>query len=538
MQPIDFIQLYNQVKHLPNVVGVSYGKKQVGGEYTTTTSVIVHVTQKVDTLSEDEKVPSTLDDIETDVVVASDIVDALTISQDAIYSASQGTYVDNFGCFDVDNNPISCGNGCLSGMAQRQIHLHNQLGSPNHQGRIIMGGLSAVGNSNNEAMNGMCTLSLVCKDNADNTPVILGNAHCVRIITGQPNYATKSLMPAINGSSWTHHVAIQNTRIDKTDLVSTYHNIDYVTPTNLLTPAGTACPGQVGFNDITGRKVVGKFKATVFIPRNIAENPASDASPMLVSITPPPGDLSGISGSYYINCWNGMILDSIGSACSGGLTCAERDYINSTPGFIITHNGSSYDKVPACGNTDAAIWSLYSSGTATIALPGIIDLGDGPFDWLTREEFFDLLDLEDPLIVYKSGARRGTLTQNQEVAAVSFEPFNRANVGWVYPIKDTIRCVYVGASANNVLTQGGDSGSPVLVYHDNQLKVLGLLSWGAPGYFLVSPIWDIAAALNISPWLSNTNLAVVESEDANITIANRPFNKTIISPQAKTHNKD
>ena len=295
-------------------------------------------------------------------------------------------------------------------------------------------------------------------------------------------------------------------------------------------------------------KNLGNFKATVFF-NSIYETSYVPVNRLAVNITSNPQSTVVPNGIYYLNSF---VYDS-NSPSLTPLSCSQRKHINQSSGqFTITfpncYSCAPVSKVPECIYSDAAIFNIdvttpSSNNKTNIPLPGIFSLGEGPFEWLTRQEFIEMLQdsITYPYIyAYKSGARRGVYTDTELVAVQSISQFEEVNV----IVDGLTKRFYVGesitvVSTNLSLNEGGDSGSPVLVEHNNKLKVLGLLSWGAcgigNGFIVLSPIWRIAEELNISPWDGSV---IVDSNDLNITIGGRPYLRTTATTQPITHYKD
>jgi hypothetical protein len=558
------LEAYKQLKDLPNVISVDFGKKIIDGELTTTPAIIIVVEKKDRFLAAEFRVPDTMFGIATDVVEKSRFeAKPFTINEDYIFVGNTGANGTQY-CYDKDNNIVSCGGLDYPNLLQRQIHLYDNPGSPNHNGRIIQGGMAAVGVTPDvpaHACNSMCTLSMAVKDNVDGKLVLLGNQHCVDYTAPYLRKHRFNDFPL----TYSKHIEKQNSRYNKNELPSSYwNNVKLIHPTRSFCAdytSGSQCNSlqiPCALDDIDGYKQIGSFKAAVFMPRNVNDTIAGNNIPINVEIIAPTGTHPVESGDYNLACWNtadgNQNLNTL--PCLWGLTCLQREYINNTPGYSIIVNGETFDKVPECGTADCAIWSVpspeISGTTVVIPLPGVVDLGEGPFEWATKAEVDALVgDIGNPVYIYKTGARRGTITDLQHMRIEStshtftvpiseFTPTSSGGdiVSYRYPIGPTIKCKAIGASPN-ILCEGGDSGSPVFVEIDSKLKLLGLLSWGdGDGAIMISPIWSIAEKLNISPWLDSTDLAIVNSSDTDIEIAERDF--TISTPTSNpiTHYKD
>jgi hypothetical protein len=187
-----------------------------------------------------------------------------------------------------------------------------------------------------------------------------------------------------------------------------------------------------------------------------------------------------------------------------------------------------------------------------IPLPGIIGLGDGPFPWITKQEFQDwfMSTMTINLKLYKSGRSGGVSTDNENIlisaidASIVFSGSNHRFNG-----------VITGSSTNNRITSGpGDSGSPVLINKDGQLYVLGLHFAGGTfgtttnytyngqtftaanrASYSIIPIWEIKEKLQVEAW---DGKVVVNSSDVNITINGLPYTRQTITSKPITHKKD
>ena len=184
-----------------------------------------------------------------------------------------------------------------------------------------------------------------------------------------------------------------------------------------------------------------------------------------------------------------------------------------------------------------------------IPLPGISQLGDGPFPWITKEQFDSLFELPQPLYVYKSSRTSGAITPIEETEIIAaYMTSAIADIGFQY-----IKAI---SAWNKIHFEGGDSGSPVLVNYNNSLHVLGIHFAGGVnqsdcgnsvncpgcnleacgrkvGFFI--PIWEVAEKLQVSAW---DGAVVVDSNLQNITINGLPYTRSTPTTLPITHKKD
>lgn len=187
-----------------------------------------------------------------------------------------------------------------------------------------------------------------------------------------------------------------------------------------------------------------------------------------------------------------------------------------------------------------------------IPLPGVNQLGNGPFPWITEAQLEEMFALPDPLYIYKSSRTSGAISPTQQAEITSI-----ANVG-VIGNSNPIQFHFIKALSddNSIHFEGGDSGSPVLVEYDSQLYVLGIHFAGGADldscvssvacptcngytcsrkYGLFIPIWEVAEKLNVSAWEGEI---VVNSNLLNITVNGLPYTRTTVTTQPITHKKD
>lgn len=226
-------------------------------------------------------------------------------------------------------------------------------------------------------------------------------------------------------------------------------------------------------------------------------------------------------------------------------------WINAVPNSCATTN--------ACYLADIAAYTLLPD---VVSMPGIFELGDGPFKWMTREGFCNAYcgtpDCSDcagnTIYVYKSGRTTGTQTPQEGYIIVDVDvdltSANRKYSG-IIQIQHSI-------DFEKPFGGGGDSGSPVLMEHEGELKLLGVLTWGGtyiehdingnpigtPVVISICPIWQVAEALQVKAWDFEDvpgeadGAIVVQSEDPSITIANRPYIRLQSTTLPVTHTKD
>lgn len=187
-----------------------------------------------------------------------------------------------------------------------------------------------------------------------------------------------------------------------------------------------------------------------------------------------------------------------------------------------------------------------------IPLPGVNQLGNGPFPWITEAQLEEIFALPDPLYVYKSSRSSGAITpieQTEITHIATFGTFGQSN-----PVK--FHFIRALSADNSQHLQGGDSGSPVLVEYDSQLYVLGIHFGGARDldscvssvacpvcntnicsrkYGAFIPIWEVAEKLNVSAWEGEI---VVNSNLLNIEVNGLPYTRTTVTTQPITHKKD
>lgn len=530
-------EIQSVLNGIPNVRYWGIGKKYTNRVDTNVNAIIVIVTNKRD-VEESSLVPTSILGIPTDIT--EDNVEYFDLNINPDYSYSRCTVCDEelpLGQDSVQCTCTQCGgddcpNPCLT---NRVAQVYDNVLHDNHNGRILQGGLSGLGKtwsgapcSSPEGL-GMCTFSLVAQDNVDNKLVLLGNQHCLR------PQGILGLSHVLFSPTYSNFVTYQNNRLNNNQVISNIQSATYMNPSNY---DGCAAP-------IT-TKNVGEFKAVPFIPNAGTMLPANMA---WVNIS------SSIVGSPIPNgLYNMQSYDTSES----GLNCLQREFINTSNDYIVTFQNNplanTNNKVAECGSSDAIIYTTYVTSpidTTIIPLPGIHDLGEGPFEWMTREDFNELLTLGNPIYAYKSGARRGVHTDIEEVKYIMT---TQVSIGSSLTYTEGLRFIPQSLPPDNVMHGGGDSGSPVLVEHDGKLKILGLFTWGGcatsplPGSFVyngcvsgtcyaitVCPIWRIAEDLNIRAWDGSV---IVDSSDMNITIAGRPYLRTIATTQPITHYKD
>jgi len=538
----DKISINTQLKHIPNVVGFYYGRKFTNGVDTGENSIVVQVTKKQKVKLEDS-IPPTIGGIQTDVVEAIEKVFALTINPN--YKTQYVSGCNESGpCTNCDPMDV-CPQTCI----EQRVHLNvEDAASENFQGRILLGGMSGLGQpafSSDSCGSfstpcggtaGQCTMSIIVRDNVDDKIKILSNAHCVRGTYGY--LRVNDVLGAPSSPDMDFYAEYGNFRAGAGDVISPWLSIEYNNPS-----AGDKCYDESQYRQ------VGTFNSVAISP--MVSMPIMLPYFGLVVLD--------INGDPFFPGDSLPVYNMMCIAGEGCLTCDQREYINtlretsSNPAdwAYITQlaSGNIYNRVPECLKADAALWDIYlydnppTNNYHIVPLPGIFDLGEGPFEWMTKSEFQMLFDTPMyNMYVYKSGARRGTATPSAYSAKVINDgeallvSVGAGSCQTQAFIADAIR---VMADPLGVPFGGGDSGSPVLIEHNGKLKVLGLLSWGGCSagqyYMFVCPIWNIAEVMNITAWDGSI---VVDSDDDFITVAGRTFQKLEPTTKQITHFKD
>ena len=219
-----------------------------------------------------------------------------------------------------------------------------------------------------------------------------------------------------------------------------------------------------------------------------------------------------------------------------------------------------------CYDADIVAYSVLPN---IVPLPGVFELGDGPFEWITQEDFCMLYCgtpdcvpgtcAGNDIYTYKSGRTTGTQTRAEGFIVVAVdESLDSFDPGSAFGRKFRgVILIQHGDNADVPFGGGGDSGSPVLIEHDGKLKVLGVLTWGrtiwddfspapistTPATIAIAPIWQVASALNVKAWDFATVPApggeiVCNSTDPTITVDGLPY--VFVEPTTKpiTHVKD
>lgn len=220
-----------------------------------------------------------------------------------------------------------------------------------------------------------------------------------------------------------------------------------------------------------------------------------------------------------------------------------------------------------CYKADVAVYKVAPN---MLPMQGIVDLGDGPFEWMTKEDFCELYcgspDCSDcvgnTIYAYKSGRTTGTQTPQEGhiIVAVDLDAsivFDDVLAEGYRKYKGIISIQHEN-DADIPFGGGGDSGSPVLVEHDGKLKVLGMLSWGnnnapigdltpppatsTPAVILIAPIWQIAEAVAVKSWnytqQTGAGEIIVNSDEPTITVSGRTYVKGSETSLPITHVKD
>ncbi|HMT02029.1 MAG TPA: hypothetical protein PKD00_01755 [Burkholderiales bacterium] len=204
----------------------------------------------------------------------------------------------------------------------------------------------------------------------------------------------------------------------------------------------------------------------------------------------------------------------------------------------------------ANNRTDVAAFELKLPSNSTdysIPLPGISQIGDGPFPWITEEQLEELFLEGEPVYLYKSSRSSGTLLPAQETVITNIN-----STQYIGPSQaEFVGLILALATDNKNQATAGDSGSPVLVNYNNELYVIGLHFAGrldetslvsntypdlySRMYTFIIPIWQIQQDLNVSAWDGSI---VVNSNDVNITVNGLPFTRTTQTTLPITHKKD
>lgn len=241
---------------------------------------------------------------------------------------------------------------------------------------------------------------------------------------------------------------------------------------------------------------------------------------------------------------------------------------NNVGAFYKTNYQGIFNAVPtpcavygSCYKADVAAFTLLPN---TVPFQAIYELGDGPFKWITQEEFC-LAYCGTPdcsacagntIYVYKSGRTTGTQTPQENHIIVQMDE-DISSDGRKY---SGILGIQHEDDADKPFGGGGDSGSPVLMEYDGELRILGILTWGgigsiaddytaepyttSPVIISVCPIWQVAEALQVKSWDlnevvgENDGAIVVQSEDPTITVAGRPYTRLTGTTLPVTHTKD
>jgi hypothetical protein len=170
------------------------------------------------------------------------------------------------------------------------------------------------------------------------------------------------------------------------------------------------------------------------------------------------------------------------------------------------------------------------------AATDVHEIGYGNFPWITEDMFTDVSQFVG-LTVYKSGATTGTKIAIGEISTVGYTTgvsgANRQMVNQmlITPISNANDC-------QNILSLGGDSGSPILIELYGQLYVIGIL-WGGSPYFpdpvaVFSPIWEVAARAGIEPWEGEI-VTTSNSPFIRLTKNERQYKKGVATNAAITH---
>jgi len=195
---------------------------------------------------------------------------------------------------------------------------------------------------------------------------------------------------------------------------------------------------------------------------------------------------------------------------------------------------------------DAAVIQIDSD---VVPMPDVFEIGAGPFNWITRQELMDLYAATPAgqLYLYKSGRTGGTYTPAEQifVSEIGVSGYSVRTSG-CYNVRDwTGDGIPDGAVFDDIIiasqsTTGynagypGDSSSPIMIVHNNEIKLLGILFAGDDDSIGICPAYNLNL-LNVEAW---DGTIVVESTDATITVAGRTFNRVAETTLPITHVKD
>ncbi|HMT02032.1 MAG TPA: hypothetical protein PKD00_01770 [Burkholderiales bacterium] len=155
---------------------------------------------------------------------------------------------------------------------------------------------------------------------------------------------------------------------------------------------------------------------------------------------------------------------------------------------------------------DAGLIAIQPDFAAT----DIHEIGQGYFPWVRKgtgihDDFSNYADLIGKP-VYKSGATTGTKILIGHIEVANSHQYQSIESGGEVHLQDQIVITPTSNSltCSNIISMGGDSGSPILVEFDNQLKLIGIL-WGGnqlqnANYSVICPIWRIAEIAGVEEW--------------------------------------
>ena len=191
---------------------------------------------------------------------------------------------------------------------------------------------------------------------------------------------------------------------------------------------------------------------------------------------------------------------------------------------IQTTNGDSVN----VNYVDAGIVEIAVDYAAT----DIHEIGQGGFRWVKQgnspsddfETYAELIGKR----VYKSGGTTGTKLEIGQITNAGYQIYTVVDATHkvhyfdqliIQPISPSLAC-------QNILTLPGDSGSPILVEFNGELKIIGI-NWGGnslagSNYMVISPIWRIAELAGIEEW-DGTIIADSSSPIVQLTKNNKVY---------------
>lgn len=275
------------------------------------------------------------------------------------------------------------------------------------------------------------------------------------------------------------------------------------------------------------------------------------------------GKLVALTNNHVLGAYEALTIPAITvtsttnfKQASGTTTPTTTNTLNWASGYEPQY-GSSYKALPFssketnCPSNDPARFNQVADAGIILlekdyAATDIHEIGTGPFEWLTEQEFGNGAWLVGKP-VYKSGATTGTKIEIGKVTStnITTQQSGRPCTWFVNqielkPISMTINNPTTTVCAD-LISLGGDSGSPILIEIGGKLKVLGIL-WGGSAYMnstinlstIISPIWAVKEALGIEAWNGDI---IVDSSAPFITLTKngRIYQKTTSTSLDTTH---